>query len=519
MTGRKIGSYEVLEKLGEGGMGEVYRASDPKLKREVAIKVLPAAFTNDSERLARFEREAQLLAQLHHPNIASIFGLEESDGERALVMELVEGPTLAERLTAGPLAVAEALPIARQIAEALEEAHEKGIVHRDLKPQNVKVTADGTVKVLDFGLAKAMEEPGSTAAADVARSPTIMNSPTLTAVHGTQLGVILGTAAYMAPEQAAGAAVDRRADIWAFGVVLFEMLTGKSLFAADTVPDTLARVCPRAGRRGAAAGGPDRGPHARPALSHPAAAEPVAFDRRRTDRDRRCAGRAIGRTSRRRGGGAAGDRGQQRIPGPDRMGSRRGRNGRPAREHGREEPGRRGRRLARRDRASGCWFPPVSRPTPPFRRMAAPWRSSPVRRTGSRLDQGSRERIRERSRARPFLAAALFARRDERALPDQEETASTSTGSRSPRGRSAWWRGTDSMPTGRRTASGSFSFAATSRTSAAVETSSRSISRREPNHASIPTLPGRCSSRTGLPTTAGSRCSASAREVESTIGS
>ncbi|MGE0641027.1 MAG: protein kinase [Thermoanaerobaculia bacterium] len=243
MTGRKIGPYEVVEKLGEGGMGEVYRATDSKLKREVAIKVLPAAFTNDPERLARFEREAQLLAQLHHPNIASIFGLEESDGERALVMELVEGPTLAERLADGPLALAEALPIARQIAEALEEAHEKGIVHRDLKPQNVKVTADGKVKVLDFGLAKAMD-PESGSGGSVTASPTLMNSPTLTAA-GTQLGVILGTAAYMAPEQARGGIADRRADVWAFGVVLFEMLTGKSLFAADTVPDTLARVLTR----------------------------------------------------------------------------------------------------------------------------------------------------------------------------------------------------------------------------------------------------------------------------------
>ncbi len=240
--GVRLGGYEITGKLGEGGMGEVFRATDSKLKREVAIKVLPAAFTEDKERLARFEREAQLLAQLHHTNIASIFGLEESGGVRALVMELVEGPTLDERLKAGGLSLEECLSIARQIAEALEEAHEKGIVHRDLKPQNVKAPVDGKVKVLDFGLAKAMDPPGASSAADLARSPTIMNSPTMTAAHGTQLGVILGTAAYMSPEQARGGAVDKRADIWAFGVVLFEMLSGRSLFAAETVSDTLAGV-------------------------------------------------------------------------------------------------------------------------------------------------------------------------------------------------------------------------------------------------------------------------------------
>ena len=234
--GSRLGPYEVTAKLGEGGMGEVYRATDSRLRREVAIKVLPAAFTEDRERLARFEREAQLLAQLHHSNIASIFGLEEGEGVRALVMELVEGPTLAERLIDGALPLDEALAIARQIAEALEEAHEKGIVHRDLKPQNVKVTEDGRVKVLDFGLAKAMDRvAGPSSAADLARSPTLT-------AHGTQLGMILGTAAYMAPEQARGGAVDRRADVWAFGVVLYEMLAGRSLFAAETVSDTLAGV-------------------------------------------------------------------------------------------------------------------------------------------------------------------------------------------------------------------------------------------------------------------------------------
>ena len=238
MIGTKLGSYEITAKLGEGGMGEVYRATDTKLKRDVAIKVLPAAFTEDKERLARFEREAQLLAQLHHPNIASIFGLEESDGTKALVMELVEGPTLAERLESGTLPFKESLSVSLQIAQALEEAHEKGIVHRDLKPQNIKASIEGKVKVLDFGLAKAME-PTS---ADVARSPTLLQSPTLTAAHGTQLGVILGTAAYMAPEQAKGMPIDKRADIWAFGVVFYEMLTGRSLFASDTVTDTLAGV-------------------------------------------------------------------------------------------------------------------------------------------------------------------------------------------------------------------------------------------------------------------------------------
>ena len=236
VPGALLGPYEITAKLGEGGMGEVYRATDTKLKREVAIKVLPAAFTADNERLSRFEREAQLLAQLNHPNIAAIYGLEESDGVRALVLELVDGPTLAERLESGPLSLTESLSFALQIAQALEEAHDKGIVHRDLKPQNIKASSEGKIKVLDFGLAKAMDPTaGSSAAAEIANSPTV-------SFAGTRQGVILGTAAYMAPEQARGAAVDKRVDIWAFGVVLYEMLTGERLFVEANVVDTLSAV-------------------------------------------------------------------------------------------------------------------------------------------------------------------------------------------------------------------------------------------------------------------------------------
>ncbi|HYL39222.1 MAG TPA: protein kinase [Bryobacteraceae bacterium] len=232
-AGTRLGSYEILAPLGAGGMGEVYRARDARLNRDVAIKTLPPAFAGDSNRMARFQREAQALAALNHPNIASIYGLEESGGVRALVMELVEGPTLAERLAGGPIAIPEALAIARQIADALEAAHDKGIIHRDLKPANIKFTADGKLKVLDFGLAKAFD-------ADAA-SGNLANSPTLT-LEATRAGVILGTAAYMSPEQARGKAVDKRADIWAFGVVLLEMLTGKSAFEGETVSDTLAAV-------------------------------------------------------------------------------------------------------------------------------------------------------------------------------------------------------------------------------------------------------------------------------------
>jgi Tol biopolymer transport system component len=239
MIGTRLGPYEITAKLGQGGMGEVYRATDSRLRREVAIKVLPPAFTADRERLARFEREAQTLASLNHPNIAAVHGLEESAGVRALVMELVDGEDLSAVIARGALPLAEALPIARQIAEALEAAHERGIVHRDLKPANIKLATDGTAKVLDFGLAKATEPPG---AGSSAAGNLLAHSPTLTAAHGTELGVILGTAAYMAPEQARGGAVDRRADVWAFGVVLYEMLVGRRLFEGETVSDTLAAV-------------------------------------------------------------------------------------------------------------------------------------------------------------------------------------------------------------------------------------------------------------------------------------
>jgi serine/threonine-protein kinase len=234
--GDRLGPYEITAKLGQGGMGEVWRATDARLKRDVAIKVLPAALTNDESFLRRFEREAQLLAQLHHPHIASVFGLEEASGVRGLVMELVEGPTLADRLKEGPLALDEAIAIGRQIAEALETAHEKGIIHRDLKPQNVKAPREGQVKVLDFGLAK---ELGSGVGADSGTS--IANSPTLT-LGATAQGVILGTAPYMSPEQAKGSAVDKRADIWAFGVVLWETLAGRRLFEGESVAETLGAV-------------------------------------------------------------------------------------------------------------------------------------------------------------------------------------------------------------------------------------------------------------------------------------
>jgi len=237
--GARIGSYEITAQIGVGGMGEVYRATDTNLGRAVAIKVLPDAVADDAERLSRFDREARTLATLNHPNIAQIYGLERSGGQTALVMELVEGPTLADRIAQGPVPVDEALPIARQIAEALEAAHEQGIIHRDLKPANVKVRPDGAVKVLDFGLAKALE-PAFAQGATARQAPSM--SPTITTPAMTQAGMILGTAAYMSPEQARGQPVDRRADIWAFACVLFEMLAGGRAFDGADTGETLAAV-------------------------------------------------------------------------------------------------------------------------------------------------------------------------------------------------------------------------------------------------------------------------------------
>ena len=239
-SGARLGPYQVIAPLGAGGMGEVYRATDTRLGRDVALKLLPPEFASDPDRLARFEREAKLLASLQHPNVATLFGLEETDGRRVLAMELVAGEDLRERLVRGPIPVDEALDVAKQIAEALEDAHEHGIVHRDLKPANVKLTPDGKVKVLDFGLAKAWSGDSH----PVSGSGALSQSPTL-AHTGTAAGLILGTAAYMSPEQARGKAVDKRADIWAFGVVLFEMLTGRRLFDGETVTDVLAAVVTR----------------------------------------------------------------------------------------------------------------------------------------------------------------------------------------------------------------------------------------------------------------------------------
>ena len=231
MIGKTLGHYRVGEQLGRGGMGEVYLAEDTSLDRKVALKFLPDVFAGDPERMARFEREAKLLASLNHPNIAAIYGLEQAEGKRFIVMELVEGETLAQRLSKGPLPIDEALGICRQIADGLEAAHEKGVIHRDLKPANVMITAGDQVKILDFGLAKALF--GETQSVDASQSPTITEAM-------TQPGVILGTAAYMSPEQAKGKSIDKRADIWAFGAVLYEMLTGKQLFSGETVSDILA---------------------------------------------------------------------------------------------------------------------------------------------------------------------------------------------------------------------------------------------------------------------------------------
>src|SRR5260221_7023382 len=223
--------------MGEGGRGRVYRATDKKLKRQVAIKFLPPSLAADADRLARFQREAEVLASLNHPNIAVIYGLEESAGTTALVMELVEGDDLSQRIARGAIPIDEALLVAKQIADALEAAHEQGIIHRDLKPANIRVRADGTVKVLDFGLAKATD----VGASGPGGPGGLTMSPTL-AMHATQAGMILGTAAYMAPEQARGRDVDKRADIWAFGCVLYEMLTGRRAFDGDHVTDTLASI-------------------------------------------------------------------------------------------------------------------------------------------------------------------------------------------------------------------------------------------------------------------------------------
>ncbi len=239
-VGAHLAHYEVTALIGEGGMGQVYRARDTKLDRDVALKVLPDVFADDADRLARFQREARVLASLNHPHIGGIYGLEDDETSRvqALVLELIEGPTLADRIAQGPLPLDEALPIAGQIAEALEVAHERGIVHRDLKPANIKIRPDGSVKVLDFGLAKALD-PSYVAQgfSPASLSPTI----SITAA-ATQMGMVIGTAAYMSPEQARGKPVDKRADIWAFGVVFYEMLSGARPFQGEDVSLTLASV-------------------------------------------------------------------------------------------------------------------------------------------------------------------------------------------------------------------------------------------------------------------------------------
>src|SRR5215471_16168255 len=236
-AGTRLGVYEVVGSLGVGGMGEVYRAQDTRLGRSIAMKVLPDAFAHDPDRVARFEREARVLASLNHPNIAALYGMEKIDGMLLLAMELVEGQTLAELIGRGPVPIVDAVKIAHQIAEALESAHEKGIIHRDLKPANVKVGADGKVKVLDFGLAKAMDSAPSNVDA--------VNTPTMSVAARTFAGVVLGTAAYMSPEQAKGASTDQRTDVFAFGCVLYEMLVGRRTFPGDTVTEAIASVLAR----------------------------------------------------------------------------------------------------------------------------------------------------------------------------------------------------------------------------------------------------------------------------------
>ena len=232
LIGSRIGSFEILAPLGAGGMGEVYRARDARLKRDVALEALPAAVANDPDRLARFAREAEVLAALNHPHIAAIYGIEEAGDATALVLELVDGPTLAQRIASGPLPVREAVAIATQIAAAVEAAHDRGIIHRDLKPANIKLTADCAVKVLDFGLAKAL---------DVDKAERPLSGSTVT-YDGTAAGIVLGTAAYMSPEQARGQTLDTRTDVWAFGCVLYELLTGRPAFKGRTVTDVLAAV-------------------------------------------------------------------------------------------------------------------------------------------------------------------------------------------------------------------------------------------------------------------------------------
>ena len=232
--GTRLGPYEVGAQIGAGGMGEVYRALDTNLKRSVAIKVLPDALASDSERLGRFQREAEILASLNHPNIAALYDLERANSTTALVMELVDGPPLSVRLAWGSIPVGEALLIAKQIALALEAAHEQHIIHRDLKPANVSVSPKGLVKVLDFGLAKALESPAVIADA--------MASPTMTSPAATRAGIILGTAAYMSPEQAKGRPADTQCDVWAFGCVLYEMVTGRAAFAGETVSEVLGEI-------------------------------------------------------------------------------------------------------------------------------------------------------------------------------------------------------------------------------------------------------------------------------------
>ena len=293
-SGTKLSSYEILEPTGAGGMGEVYKARDTKLGREVAIKVLPEAFAQNEERLARFEREARLLASLNHPNIATLYGFEQSNGVQFLVMELADGETLAGRLRRGPIPVEDALPIFKQIAEALEAAHEKGIIHRDLKPANIKVASEGKVKVLDFGLAKAMS--GDSVKGEVSESPTITRDATAT-------GVILGTAAYMSPEQARGKQVDKRTDIWGFSCVLYESLTGKVAFLGETVTDTMVKILEKEPDWGRLAGNDScQGKGCATALSQEGLAAPAAGRGRCTDRDGRGADGALLHAERRNRG-------------------------------------------------------------------------------------------------------------------------------------------------------------------------------------------------------------------------